>query len=481
LSYDVTSNQILDISFDHRELSGDRYFDQHNSRAPVGFGPTSISDRHSDGYEWSMDDNKAISLVQNLGRPHETLTFAAQRGAVRERERYAYKNTYSTPVSDPQYDHLFLSLDLIKTQFSLDYDLPLTASRELRLGVSEEADQNAFDNRGDTVTPITGALVSNPDITNHFRYRQAVHAAYVDFQTPLGPYNLDAGARLEATHVTTRQITVGVSGGYDTLAVYPTLNMKRSLSDDDTLIASIARRINRPDPESLNPFADHQDTHNLRAGNPDLRPQETWSVEAGYAHEGDLNYAATVYFRQDRNSFTEVVRPISEDVFLTTKANLPRQRSGGLEFSARGKLGPTLSYGISGVAFQMQIDPGGLGSGRQRSTSGLNLKLNLDYRPTAKDTAQVSFNRTDRRLTPQGQIDALNLVNLGYKHDFRPDLSLVFTVSDLLNSQRTVRRNSSPSLVEVFERHQYGRIAYVGLTYAFGGPKKGKSGFDYEQ
>jgi len=144
-------------------------------------------------------------------------------------------------------------------------------------------------------------------------------------------------------------------------------------------------------------------------------------------------------------------------------------------------LGTTLTYGLSGVAFQIQIDPSGLGLGRQKSTSGLNLKFNLDYRPTALDAAQFSFNRTDKRLTPQGQIDAINLVNLGYKHDFRPDLSLVVTVSDLLNSQRTIRRNASASLVETFQRHQYGRIGYVGLTYTFGGPKKGKSGFDYEQ
>ena len=481
LAYDLTTSRTVDISFDHRELSGNRYFDQHNVAGPIGIAATSISDRHSDGYEWSVDDNKAISFEQKLGRPNETLTISAQRGAVRERERYAYRNTYSLPTADPRYDHLYLSLDLIKTQFSLDYDLPMASSRELRLGLSEEADQNAFDNRGDTVTLGTGAIVSNPDITNHFRYRQMVHAAYVDFQTLLGPYHLDAGARLEASSVSTRQITGGISGGYESLALYPSLNLKRSLSDDDTLTASVSRRVNRPDPESLNPFADHQDTHNLRAGNPDLRPQETWLVEAGYAHEGPLNYAATAFFRQDRNSFTEVVRPISADVVLTTKANLPRQRSGGLEFSARGKLGTTLTYGISGVAFQMQIDPSGLGLGRQKSTSGLNLKFNLDYRPTALDAAQFSFNRTDKRLTPQGQIDAINLVNFGYKHDFRPDLSLVVTVSDLLNSQRTIRRNASDSLVETFQRHQYGRIGYVGLTYTFGGPKKGKSSFDYEQ
>jgi hypothetical protein len=53
----------------------------------------------------------------------------------------------------------------------------------------------------------------------------------------------------------------------------------------------------------------------------------------------------------------------------------------------------------------------------------------------------------------------MNLVNVGCRHEFRPDLSLVFTVTDLFNAQRTVRHVLSPGLTEVYERRQYGRVA----------------------
>jgi outer membrane receptor protein involved in Fe transport len=486
LTYDMNPRSTLGASFSHRELSGNRYFDQHDAKALPAGPPLGVSDRHSDGHEWSVSDSKGLTFEQKLWRPQETLSLSLQRSATRERERYAYRNTFALPVADPTFDDLRLSLDLVKTEASIDYDLPLSGDRDLKLGYAFEADRNAFDNVGDTLDPATRAPTPDPAVTNHFRYRQEVSAAYADYRTSLGSLRLDAGLRLEAARVATRQITGDVAGGWHDVAAYPTLHVERALNADDKLTAAIARRVTRPDPEALNPFADHQDTHNLRAGNPNLRPQQTWSLEAGYSHAGARNYGATAYYRIDRNSVTDIVQPISDDVVLTTKANLPRRRSAGLEFNVAGRLIRELTYGLSGNAFYAEIDGRSLGAPAPgsknglKSNTGVNLKLNLDYRPTRRDAAQISIIRTARRLTPQGSLDAANLVNLGYKHDFRPDLSAVATVSDLFDSQKIVRRNASPDFAETYTRHQFGRVAYVGLVYSFGGRKKDRPAFEYE-
>jgi outer membrane receptor for ferrienterochelin and colicin len=167
-------------------------------------------------------------------------------------------------------------------------------------------------------------------------------------------------------------------------------------------------------------------------------------------------------------------------VVLATKANLPDRKSAGLEFSASGKLWSVIGYSFSGDLFHAQIDASALGAPGLRSTTGVNLKANLDYHPTDADTLQLSVSRTDKRLTPQGYIDAINLVNLGYKRELRPDLSLVVTVSDLFDGQRAVRHVVSPSLTEVYQRYQVGRIGYIGVVYSFGGRKKDKTNFDYD-
>jgi outer membrane receptor for ferrienterochelin and colicin len=194
-----------------------------------------------------------------------------------------------------------------------------------------------------------------------------------------------------------------------------------------------------------------------------------------------LHYDLTGYFRKNRNTVTDVTRLVSADVVLTTKANLPNSTSGGFEFTANGRVMSKLLYGLSGNLFYNQIDAVALGATGLKSTTGLNLKASLDYQPTPLDTAQVSFSRSDKRLTPQGYISAINLVNVGYKRRLTRDLSAVFTISDLLNGQKFRRFTSTPVLTETYQRTQVGRIFYIGFVYVLGPSKKNKeNGFDYD-
>ena len=179
---------------------------------------------------------------------------------------------------------------------------------------------------------------------------------------------------------------------------------------------------------------------------------------------------------------TDVARPLGGGVVLLTKANLPKSLSAGLDFNASGKITRQLSYSLSGVAFYAEIDASALGTPGLSSTVGVNLKASLEYRPTALDTAQVSLSRTDRRLTPQGFVGAINQVNLGYRRQLRPDLALVVTVSDVLDGQRLNRLTRTPLLRDDYTRYQIGQIAYVGVVYTFGRTSKAKSNdFDYAQ
>ena len=117
-----------------------------------------------------------------------------------------------------------------------------------------------------------------------------------------------------------------------------------------------------------------------------------------------------------------------------------------------------------------------------QSTTGVNAKLKLDYRPTAADSAQITVTRTDKRLTPQGYVSAINLVNLGYKYQLKSDLTAVATVSDVFNGQRFQRFATSPTFTEEYQRTVRGRILYLGFVYSFGTTRKDKDpNFEYDQ
>ena len=187
-----------------------------------------------------------------------------------------------------------------------------------------------------------------------------------------------------------------------------------------------------------------------------------------------LNYDLTAYYRFDRNTAIPVTEPVSSVVTLTTIENLPKSKAAGLDFSAGGKVGSWLSYSLSGDFFYSQVNGVALVGGALRDTLGINGKASVDWSPTTADTVQMSFSRTDKRLTAQGYVSAINLVNLGYQRRLWGGLSAVATVADLFDGQRFQRIVDTPTLQDNYNRHQFGRVGYFGLTYAFGLSRKPK-------
>jgi hypothetical protein len=74
----------------------------------------------------------------------------------------------------------------------------------------------------------------------------------------------------------------------------------------------------------------------------------------------------------------------------------------------------------------------------------------------------------------------MNVVNVGYRHQLRANLSALATVSDLFNGQRTQTILTTPSFAGDFVRAIRGPIIYVGLICSFGSRATKEPGFQYE-
>jgi outer membrane receptor protein involved in Fe transport len=472
LDYAIDADQTVGVSFSYRNLIGVRDFLQTNSSGPVARPVFSLSERASRGREWDTYADQNVHYDRTLGAD-ETLSLSIVRTTKQEDENYAYENTFALPAAPPAFDTLRLGLDLQEIDATADYERDFAFGGKVKLGYDFDTNDNHFDNSGANI--VAGVAIVDPSVTNSFRYRNHVNALYGEFIAPWGAWNLDAGLRYEANVASTLLVTGNLSGKNRDSGVYPSVHLKRTLGSWD-LLANIDRRVTRPDAEALNPFIDFQDTSNLRAGNAGLLPQDTWLYEAGFDHSGQsVNFGATFYYRFDRNSVTDVIVPVSADVVLDTKENLPKAHSYGLELETDGKLGKQLGFSLSANVFGMQIDARALGAPGLQSTQGINLKASLDYRLTTADTIQTTFARTSGRLTPQGTLGPTDVLNIGVKHKLDTDTTLVATVSDLLNGQGQHRLVHTTDLQDNYLRLTYGRIVYVGIVYGFGAPLSEKS------
>jgi outer membrane receptor protein involved in Fe transport len=481
--YALNDRQSIRGSVKWADRGGLRTYTQLNDNGPPSGVDTSSSRRLSSGHDPEIDNDEKLGFTQKLGRPGETLELSLHRSTSRQHEHYDYANDSFIPPAPTFYNNLTFHEDHASTEFGADYALPVSKTRALKFGYAFEQDDFRFGNVGSNVDPLTGAQTIDPNLTNDFKFRQRINAAYASYQASIGAWTWLGGLRAELTRTEAQQLTDGISTAGSYFEIYPSLHVDRSLSDDSTLSFGASRRVTRPDPSNLNPYVDHEYTPNLQAGNPNLKPQYTQSYELGYGFEGQgLSYGLTGYYRLNRNSVTDLTEYFGNGLSLTTKTNLPKNDSAGLEFTSNGRILPKLNASISGNLFYSQIDATALGISGLQSTTGLNAKLKLDYRPTTADSAQISFTRTDKRLTPQGFVSAINLVNLGVRHQLGPELTALATVSDVFNGQRFRRFSTSPTFTQEYQRTVRGRVLYVGFVYSFGTTKKDKQpNFEYDQ
>lgn len=361
------------------------------------------------------------------------------------------------------------------------YVRPMSDGGRLRLGYELQAVNLELDNfvaRGST----PDNLVADPIVSNEFHVDQAVHAFYATWERPFGEkLSAQFGLRLEQANIDLDQVTTDIQSSNDYFRAYPTAHLQYALGEGESLRGSYSRRIQRPNPQDLNPFLTYQDSLNYRSGNPDLLPQETDSFEVMWQKRVQQTfYQATLYYRDTTDAFTQVTNALPGGIFLTRPQNLGSSTFTGVELVANGALHPTLRYNASVNAWRQQIDASGITGAASREGESVGGRLTLNWQPTQADFLQVSGIWTGDQLLAQGVREQATLVNLGYRRKLNADWSFQATVRDLFDDFGSVTTLEAPAFTDRTSQTFGGRAAYVGLTWTFGtGQRRPPEQFDF--
>ena len=104
----------------------------------------------------------------------------------------------------------------------------------------------------------------------------------------------------------------------------------------------------------------------------------------------------------------------------------------------------------------------------------------LTWTATSKDLFQLNAFMVPKRLTPQGYVNPLIGIDLGYRRKLSDKLSLVVTAQDIANSFYFVQAVDTPRLIERSKNDNDSRAFRIGLTYAFGGGRQRDPGFEFQ-
>lgn len=469
VDYDLDKQTRLSAEVRYNDMEYDsRSGSDYDGRDPNGT-PIVRYQRRGDGHMKRSVAGLSGDFRRKLPGDEHEFTVHASLERTRDQQTNLSNGFNQLPVVSNYVENVRVGDELVQGRLKAEYKRPLADGAKLVAGYELQVDDNDYDNFG-ARGPAAGSLTMDPSLTNQFKYDQQVHALYVTYNRPMGDWTVMPGLRLEEVKIDTNQVTSNLKDSYDYLRAYPSLHVQYKVDDMRQINASYSRRIQRPSAGDLNPYRIYQDPYNYRQGDSRLKPQVTDSFEVAYQLRKGFNYyLGTLYWREARDGVTDVVRELPGGALLTTKANLAKSRSGGLELVANAKLTPKISYTVSGNAAWNEIGATDLGFPETRSAWTVSGYAAVNIQATVKDFLQVSGFAIGKRLTPQGYREPTGMLNLGYRHKFNDRLSGVVTVQDSLNTFGDKLVIDTAALKDRRTMDLNLRAIFVGFTYGFGG------------
>lgn len=209
--------------------------------------------------------------------------------------------------------------------------------------------------------------------TDLYDQKEATLAGYLMGTAEFGAATVTGGVRIE-NYSMTNSGTVKSGAAYTALTVeddytdfFPSVNVKYEASDNLVLRLAGQRGISRPAYGAIRVGASINDTSSpgtITGGNPGLKPEYTWGVDASaeYYLPGNGILAVTGFYRWVDNVFYQSKEQVGSDVFnsggtdrsdylLTSTFNGENGRLYGVEFNFQNQFG-FLPSPLDGLGFQ---------------------------------------------------------------------------------------------------------------------------------
>ena len=266
--------------------------------------------------------------------------------------------------------------------------------------------------------------------------------------------------------------------------LFPTLNLKYTVNDANSIRFSASRTVTRPSFIEMAPFL-YQESYGSAQirGNNELQNGYNYNFDLRYEHfgkNGDM-ISLTAYFKY-LDSPIERIQALQGGATLHSFQNADNGMAGGMEVELRKQLMKDLRLGanISYMYTNVKLPEGGAYTNKERPLQGASPILanaDLTYSPRFGEERQLNlallYNLQGSRIHAVGvsklgdiKQQTLHTLNFSAGYDINNHFSLKLLVNDLLN-RAVIFKQEVPSTgeeVEV-ERYKKGANLEIGFSY----------------
>lgn len=428
---------------------------------------------NSNEFEWGNND-AAFGLRRVVKAQQNELTLEIRRNGNVQGQNQNYIKEFLTPGGDPTGLAHELGLtdndtDVVEYSAKADYMRPLTDKLKLDAGYKGAQKGTDYDNQlrrfaGESSTPFnTQASV--------YEYDENYHQAYALLTQSFGKFGVQAGARGEIA-TTEFSLPNGQTFDNDYKNLFPSLNISYTASQTFSSRISYSKRVERPQPNMLNPGTPSADSLNIFVGNPELRPKYTHSLTLDVTKMGAWGMAKLApYYREtvDNWDYFKVVDDVG--VSTLTWLNTSSVKAYGTNATLSLRKGANASGFVSVNAYRYERDASNL-SGAY-SGDGFRWDVSANGTATVRPGTMVQlFARYQApQDMPQGKISSSVFSNIGLRHQFMKNkASLSLGVVDPFDLFRFKFETKDTTHIQKSNNKVSIRSLRLAMTYNFGKP-----------
>lgn len=386
-----------------------------------------------------------------------------------------YIRQFLSPDGDPTTSPNELGLTGSENDVA-EYVLQLDATRQLNPLVKLETGYKGA-NKGTDYQNVLERFLGSRDTDplrserSDYDYNEDYHQLYATISRQFGKLGVQVGARGEIAN-TEFSLPNGDAFENEYKNLFPSANLSYNIAQGFSARLAYSKRVDRPNPDMLNPGVPSADSLNRFVGNPELMPKYTHSYTFDVTKTGGWGmFKFAPYYRltQDNWEYFKIVD--ERGVATLTWQNTDEVKAYGANTTLSLRAGTTANGFLNLNAYKYERSASGMTTGYNADGFRWELSANGMYTLHPGTTVQSMVRYQAPQDMPQGRIGANTFVHMGLRHQFMDKkAALSVNVMDPFDTFRFRFETADATHTQRSQNRFKMRSMRVGLTYNFGKP-----------
>ena len=436
------------------------------------FTLTDLYNRRIDEKDHDNSNNFTLNYTKKFKKPQQQLTsdLFYSKGTENTlgdiyQQYYNLDGTPSTQLPGIANTYNFNSETNLVGQ--IDYDQPINKKSKMEMGIKIRSKKTEASYRLDNYYQPLDIFITDPLITNDFRYDLMINAGYLTYRNKVNNFSYKIGARVEQSHIKFDVTNGSVNNEFNYTDFFPSVHLLQEFKNNNKLTLRYSRRIDRPSFREISPLQQFNDPFFLNKGNPNLLPEYTNSFDLTHTKSWkQSSISGSLYYRYATGTIQRIVILKPDGVTETNYQNLNSSKDIGLEINAYFQIYKWWKINSSLNYYKNIIDGSNVGEEFKVDQYSFNGKMNNNFTPWKKSMLQISASYQSPTFSPLIKNFGQYYVDASFKQDLHnKKLSLSIRCTDIFLTQRRNYDLIAPNFSVVSRSTRQSRALFFGIIY----------------